>query len=416
MAEYIADKKPDQLSPLIIKKRLGYLVRYAKLGKPLTSTLAMTSIIREVDEYSVAISSRSVRFQNSPSRSSAMTTDKKTVPDLDKFSGKDEDYYSWRDSTVNKMGQSRLSSFLSDAAYVAKHNDLAVSVFYSMRAALQDGTAANLATALYDKKRYDPQLLWQEIENYYDTSVNRANVVLFEVKRLLNLRLDADTYPTQFISDFRACLLRLDKNQASLATDTDTLRALLLVAIQDDQFEPVRDSIVNDPTRDVDAILKELRDRDTSLQIKDSANSDMTSSRTIRRASHTQGNQKRPTTSGSTAWTIPRFLDSWKAAFGLKLFQLLLDWRSMAMYKKATQDALNSSFDTIVETVTGHSKNKRKSRRGGTDAASGSENATDGHDGAGAAQASGVNEDSEDRPRKRIRLRKGRCVVTERNA
>ena len=62
---------------------------------------------------------------------------------------------------------------------------------------------------------------------------NHANVVLFEVKRLLSLRLDADVMPTKFIVDFNECLLWLKKNKDGLVTDTDTLRALLLVAIQD---------------------------------------------------------------------------------------------------------------------------------------------------------------------------------------
>jgi hypothetical protein len=73
----------------------------------------------------------------------------------------------------------------------------------------------------------------------------------FEVKKLLNLRLDPDVAPTSFIADFKECLLRLDKNKAKISEDTDTLRALLLVAIQDDQFEMVRDSIVHEPTRNV---------------------------------------------------------------------------------------------------------------------------------------------------------------------
>ena len=98
----------------------------------------------------------------------------------------------------------------------------------------------------------------ESIEAWYDTAVNQANVVLFEVKRLLNLRLDADTLPTRFISDFRESLLWLRKNKAGLADDTDTLRALLLVAIQDDQFEQVRDTIIKEPDRQIDTLLKDL--------------------------------------------------------------------------------------------------------------------------------------------------------------
>ena len=124
---------------------------------------------------------------------------------------------------MNAFGKAGLVGFLTDKPLITKHPEMAVSVFYALRAALQGGTASTLSTALYDEKQYDPSLLWKSIEAWYDTAVNRANVVLFEVKRLLNLRLDADTLPTRFISDFRESLLRLRKNKAGLADDTDTL-------------------------------------------------------------------------------------------------------------------------------------------------------------------------------------------------
>ena len=91
--------------------------------------------------------------------------------------------------------------------------------------------------------------------------------------------------PTKFIADFNKCLLRLKKNKAGLPTDTDILRALLLVAIQDEQFEPVQDTIVKEPTRGMDEILKDLCDRETSLQIKDSAHAE----KPIRLARRAQG-------------------------------------------------------------------------------------------------------------------------------
>ena len=103
---------------------------------------------------------------------------------------------------------------------------------------------------------------------------SHANVVLFEVKRLLSLRLNADVMPTKFIVDFNKCLLWLKKNKDGLVTDMDTLRVLLLVVIQDKQFEPVWDSIVKEPTRGVEEILKDLREWETLLHIKDSAHTE----------------------------------------------------------------------------------------------------------------------------------------------
>ena len=96
---------------------------------------------------------------------------------------------------------------------------------------------------MLDAGEYDPYKLGASLSKYYDTSLNRANVVLFEIKRLLKLQLDLATTPVQFISDFRDCLQRLRKNIANVADDDQTLRALLLVAIQDESLESIRDNI-----------------------------------------------------------------------------------------------------------------------------------------------------------------------------
>jgi hypothetical protein len=63
----------------------------------------------------------------------------------------------------------------------------------------------------------------------------------------LNLQLDPEVTPTSFIANIKACLLCLQKHNAKLAEDMDALHALLLVAIQDEQFEMIYDNIVHKP-------------------------------------------------------------------------------------------------------------------------------------------------------------------------
>ena len=59
-------------------------------------------------------------------------------------------------------------------------------------------------------------------------------------------------------------------------------------------------------------------------------------------------------------WRIPKFLDSWKTAFGPKLFQMLINWR-IAAHKKASQEQLNEDFATSMEEYTArHSKRKAR--------------------------------------------------------
>ena len=78
---------------------------------------------------------------------------------------------------MNDLGKAGLIHFLNDTLIIAKSPELATSVFYTLQAALQNGMAANFATALYDDNNYNPLELWTNIEQWYDTLVNHANVV-----------------------------------------------------------------------------------------------------------------------------------------------------------------------------------------------------------------------------------------------
>ena len=251
----------EATAPVVVKK-LGYVVDFARIGA-LTPNTTMNDIVQ-----SVSPSHRRATvggLPHSPSRNLMQVFDKKAVPTIEKFNGHDEDYFTWKESTINALGTAGFSRFLDDKTVVSRHPEVAESVFYSLRGAVYGGQAQSIAQRMLDEKNLDPTDLWSALEDYYDTALNRANVVLFDIRRLLHLRLDPDNPASKFISAYRECLQRLRKNHARLSDDTDTLRALLLVAIQDDDFEMVRDSIVHKPDLSVESILTELRERETSL-------------------------------------------------------------------------------------------------------------------------------------------------------
>ena len=257
----------DILSPLAVKSKLQYVVEFARVGQ-LTDSITIADIVQRVDDARHPTSTTS---KSAVTFSTSSDTKPRTVPDLDEFSGLDEHFFAYKESTVDTLGQHGFGVYLTDPSRHDSHRELSESVFFAIRKSLRSGTARNLAQTLYDANNLNPFTLWKDILAYYDTAVNRANVVLFEIKRLLGLRLDANVVPVQFISDFNQCLLKLKQNNAQLASDTDTLRALLLVAIQDDDFESIRDDILKKPENGIESILKDLRERDTSLQIKDAA-------------------------------------------------------------------------------------------------------------------------------------------------
>ncbi|KAI2513043.1 hypothetical protein MHU86_1334 [Fragilaria crotonensis] len=219
-----ADIPAEATAPVIVKK-LGYVVDFARVGT-LTADTTMNDIVTGVSSSYRRVNTTG--YPTSPSRNLVQVFDKKAVPTIEKFNGHDEDYFSWKESTINVPGTAGFSRFLDDKAVVSKHPEVAESVFYSLRGAVHGGQAQSIAQSMLDDKNLDPSALWSALEDYYDTALNRANVVLFDIRRLLHLRLDPDTSASKFISAYRECLQRLRKNHARLSDDTDTLRALPL--------------------------------------------------------------------------------------------------------------------------------------------------------------------------------------------
>jgi hypothetical protein len=101
---------------------------------------------------------------------------------------------------MNKLGQAGLACYLMDKKFAEENKEVAEAVSFSLHASIHGGNARSLATALYDKGVCDPFCLWCDMQAYYDTSINCANIVLFEVKKLLILQLDPDVAPTSFIA------------------------------------------------------------------------------------------------------------------------------------------------------------------------------------------------------------------------
>ncbi len=202
-----------------------------------------------------------------------------------------------------------------------------------LRTAVHGGQGQSIAQAMVDDDKLNPVTSRSDLTACYDTAINRAKVVLFDAWRLLSIRfVDPDISGSSFVSDFRDCLQRLRKNNANIAEDKDALRALLLVAILDDAFETVRDSIVHCPDRSVEAILTKVREIETSLNIKDQALSvsgdGTANTRHLHRSvSFSAGIQQRSSGSDSgmtnRKWNIPKFPDTWKVgicSFVFKIF------------------------------------------------------------------------------------------------
>ena len=197
---------------------LLYVFRYScfKDAIPEPGTL-MNKIVCEVQGQEKG---HQVQRNLPPSPSCSQKID---VPAPKQFRGTDEDAYGWIEDTLNTMGQAGLSAYLTDKTICQHQPEIATRVFYSLREATMNGIAKHVSQNLVDTKSFCPYTLWQELTKFYDTHVNKANIILHEVKKLISLKLHAGNSPTQFISDWRECLQRLEKQGSLLPKDTDTL-------------------------------------------------------------------------------------------------------------------------------------------------------------------------------------------------
>ena len=94
---FIDTSESAALRPQRLRKQLGFLVEYTRLGRDVNPTTSIRSVICAVDAYRANPHKSDPRPPMSPSRAS-LHPEKKTVPDLKEFTGKDKYYFSWRDS------------------------------------------------------------------------------------------------------------------------------------------------------------------------------------------------------------------------------------------------------------------------------------------------------------------------------
>ena len=332
---------------VLIQKKIGYMVEYACYGA-ITDSITMRDIIGMVDKPA-----NDAKPASSPTPVVGQAQ-KKTVPTLEHFSGLDEDYYTWRDSVINDLGQAGLATFVVDKTAHTANKDLSESVFFAMRKAVTGGIANTAATAKYDTKDFNPFELWNELAQYYDTPINKTNINVYETRKLLSLVLDESTTPLQFVSDMRNCLLRLKRHKAQLHSDEETLKAFLLVAIRDPDFDKIRDSIVDNPKRGMHDLLEDICCRDASLQLKEGVRSlqgETPGAISRRTATKQPGKSRVHKDIKNGRWVIPTFPPGWSKAIGPKIFKILTDWRKSAIFQHTLQKGLDEAFGLRVDNI-----------------------------------------------------------------
>ena len=102
-------------------------------------------------------------------RLSKSSISKITVPTLDKFSGRNEDDVTWKESTISVLGAAGLGRFFTDQETRLKHVSVDESIFYALRGAIHSNQAQSIAQGMLDDSRLDSVAMWSGLEEYYGT-------------------------------------------------------------------------------------------------------------------------------------------------------------------------------------------------------------------------------------------------------
>lgn len=340
------------------------------------------------------------------------------VPKLPTFQGDAGEWHRWSNLVHISLGTAGLSEAVTDTGFAVDNPMMAKRVFYALRAATEQGHAASLAKEMDYEKMYDPYVLWQKLSAEYDTEANKMNIALYLVRHLYEMKLDCSTTPSKFRSEFNDLWLQLKQANPNLAVEADFIRPVMLMAIQDDDYNIVREKIIAEPNKTVAEFLSDIRDRESILR---SLNGEVikpidgSKPEGIRSRRVTHSNPRRDKKMGSSSnrqhnpnrssqgessgpWNIPLFPHTWKSMVGKGVFTLMCTWRSTANGNNIDTSTLNKSFQVAAQGPPRNEQNQKKRQSDDT-------------------TASSLSSDKANQPdpkRVRYTLRESRRVVTER--
>lgn len=257
------------------------------------------------------------------------------IPKLPVFSGEDHDYDKWKRGVIEALATSRgLISFIRDEEKVVQHPETAEGVFYSLSWAMRGGLSASIANE-YDLvlEERNPYKLWQALHEYYNTKTSTHTTMMNQIRRLINLKLDASVSATKFLEDWKDCVLRLQEVKATFIEDQQWLIALLYSAIQDEDYNVVLDKITSDDKITVKAVLSDIRSRAEQISKRDGIKvkgDGLGLSKSARRASTNPNSNTGKSGKNQEAgkgWKIPLFPRSWMRGIPQYQYKAMKKWR-----------------------------------------------------------------------------------------
>ena len=256
---------------------------------------------------------------------------------LTPFSGLTSDFKDWFDSVANAYGICGHQCFLDSEKICTDNDPVSYSIKCNLSAALKNGTLAYLCEEM--KAERNAFVFLQGIRSAADEKADHRNR---EFKQWLDLFTQTLKTPDDcfgFINKFSLSISALKEAKSAAVQDDVLLRALLLQAIQCEDFTDVKLEITKDLDMKPDAIIKSLKAHKLALdseEIISDGRSTMTSPRQVRRGHISDGASKFGDT--KPTFRIPRWPRGLYEVCTGPLWKQLTAWKMLVNKEKLNDD------------------------------------------------------------------------------
>ena len=256
---------------------------------------------------------------------------------LPSFSGLTSDFKDWFDSVANAYGICGHQCFLDSERICTANDEVSYSIKCNLSSALKNGTLAYLCEEM--KAERNAFVFLQGIRSAADEKADHRNR---EFKQWLDLFTQTLKTPDDcygFINKFSLSISALKEAKSAAVQDDILLRALLLQAIQCEDFVDVKLEITKDLDMKPDAIIKSLKAHKLALdseEILSDGRSTMTSPRQVRRGNISDGASKFGDT--KPAFRIPRWPRGLYEVCTAPLWKQLTAWKMLVNKDKLNDD------------------------------------------------------------------------------
>lgn len=274
-------------------------------------------------------SSISVTSGSSSVKEEKYKIDACTKVTLEPFSGLSVDYKKWDEHVCMSYGVAGLNEFLSDPNLCTQHNDISRSIRYNLCKALKEGHFSYLVDE--HPNETNAAKFYEIIKKEADETSDQRIREFKAWWHLFTHSLDSPKSYNSFIDRYKQSLTILKESKSKGVEDDILLRALLLRAIQCDEYEDVKKDITKDLDMKPDEILVALKKHHHAMGTEESFN-DIASPSTIKSKSRVIRRGKTDEKKSDSKWREP-FIPAWPS--GLidvctnSLWSQLSNWKSL---------------------------------------------------------------------------------------